>query len=1684
MDGIRAEMGHRIDHDPNQWPLVRLRVSRSEEHVLAHLSVDLLVVDYAGLQQLLGELRTVVRDADETDLPVLHTSFRTHVLAGRRARTSPAYQKARAYWLRRMDELPTAPELPTIEHDPAEHHARFTRLEHLIDEQAWEALLSRCRARELTPSAVLLACYADTIARWSRRPRFLLNVPTFDRGDGALPTENVIGDFTTVELLEVDLSRPVSVTEHARALHGQLLEDLAHKQFSGSEVLAELTRRRADGAAQGHRAEVVPIVFTSALTEQARGPESQGGQIAYARTQTPQVWIDCQIMERSGGLGLSWDARLGIFPNRLLEDAFAYFAAQVRHLADSDVAWDEPFSRELPAEQDAARTRYNATDAPIPSVLLHQAVVDHAQQTPDANAVITAERTLTYRDLVARADGLAARLLDGMIDRSIPIAVIAHPGWEQIVAVLGILRAGHAYVPVDINQPVHRRDTILRDGGITTVVTASAVDGLPPELEVLAVDEISPATTPLRRELATAPDDLAYVIYTSGSTGTPKGVMVSHRAAVNTVIDINTRFDVGSGDVMLALAGLGFDLSVYDIFGVLGAGGSIVLPHPARRGDPSHWAALLAEHHVTLWNSVPAQAQMLCDYLQSAAADIDAVDLPGRSLRLCLMSGDWIPITLPDGLRELLPALNVVSAGGATEAAIWSIHHVVDAVDRTRPSIPYGIPLANQRMYVLDSALRDCPDWVVGDIHIGGVGLALGYLGDEERTAASFITHPTTGMRLYRTGDLGRFTDDGEIEFLGREDQQFKIRGYRIELAEVESAVLTHPAVAATAALVHAGPTGNQLQAFVVPERIDVGAHLAGESADLVRVGADILEQGANDVDTIALHGFLDQLDAVSIRLMAGVLTEAGLFVDEQPLTARQVADALGAPVRHAVLVRRWLRALHGRGHLQVDESGAYLGTLTGLILDGNAAVDREWEQLARAERAVRWSAELLDHVHTTSDRVRELLRGDLDIAELLYPGAPSDATFAMYRDNLGVRILNPVIGQAVRDIADRRAPGQPLRVLEVGAGLGGTSVHVVSALIAAGNLDSIEYTVTDPSRYFVAAAREQFGAHPWMRFAAFDPAREPLTQGLDPHSFDVLICANGLHGQPDIPQALANLNTLAAPQSWLVLLESTDDNAAPMMLSNDFMEVRAGGPTDARRDTDTLLASVDTWQSMLAAASVEALVQLPAREHPLAKLGQHVFVGRLGADRAQIDATELTRHTATRVPDYMVPTRWHLLDQLPTTGNSKVDRKALSSLMSAPEQSADTDAGEAPVDDLERQLSTIWSELLSRPQVGRHDDFFALGGDSLLIARLVGRIRDERTELEELEWDVVLRHMLRTPTVAGLAHYIRSVSDSAANTGTGTEPALPALSLLAGSGSGPATVLVHAGVGTLMPYRSLITEIRRRARGRGSLYGLEIPSMAQFLDAPPEGLLEKIAAEYATELLATGCQRFHIVGYCLGGLIATEVARALTESGADVATFTAISSHSPDFRLDDELISEYSFAMMIGINPADLGFPADQWRVAAAGRQVLAQSPGVMRADGYADLAGEFADIGQAFRNLANVPRPQRIARMCEAVPPAIGSYTPTQMTRFFSTFRQSVFAITRYHADYYAGDITFLRHSGSYPFPGSKDAVTEYWNELCLGELDIIDIDGDHYDCLSAEHSPAVLALLGRITSGEVIA
>jgi amino acid adenylation domain-containing protein len=402
---------------------------------------------------------------------------------------------------------------------------------------------------------------------------------------------------------------------------------------------------------------------------------------------------------------------------------------------------------------------------------------------------------MTYQQLCARANSLGHQLRSFGVRPNQLVAVVMDKGWEQVVAVVGILLAGAAYLPIDPSLPPQRQQYLLENGQVQVLITQSWLAPqieFSPQIQTICLDtQVVDPTLPLLESVQT-PEDLAYVIYTSGSTGLPKGVALDHRGVVNTIVDLNRRYDIGSEDKVLALSALNFDLSVYDIFGTLAAGGTIVIPDATGTKDPAHWLELMQQQQVTVWNSVPALMQMLVDYLPSPSHYHPALS----SLKLVMLSGDWLPLTLPEQIHSLNQDVQVVSLGGATEASIWSICYPIEQVDPNWKSIPYGLPLANQQFYVLHAeTLEPCPTWVTGQLYIGGVGLAKGYWQDEAKTNASFITHPRTGERLYKTGDLGRYLPDGNIEFLGRADFQVKIRGYRIELGEIEAALKQHPSV-------------------------------------------------------------------------------------------------------------------------------------------------------------------------------------------------------------------------------------------------------------------------------------------------------------------------------------------------------------------------------------------------------------------------------------------------------------------------------------------------------------------------------------------------------------------------------------------------------------------------------------------------------------------------------------------------------------------------------------------------------------------------------------------------------------------------------------------------------------------------------------------------------------------------
>ncbi|HTV22908.1 MAG TPA: amino acid adenylation domain-containing protein, partial [Polyangiaceae bacterium] len=444
---------------------------------------------------------------------------------------------------------------------------------------------------------------------------------------------------------------------------------------------------------------------------------------------------------------------------------------------------------------------------------LHDAFEAQVAERPDAVALVFEGQTLTFREVEAGANRIANTILAHGVGAGERVGLYVERSFELIFALLGVAKSGAAYVPLDTAYPEDRVQFMLNDAGCRVVLASSTlVDKVGTGRSVIDVAGAEVRAASVERPVCdTTPDRHCYTIYTSGSTGRPKGVVLTHRAVINTIDWVTRELGFGPHDRLLFVTSPSFDLSVFDVFGALGAGASVEVASKALLEDPALLATRLMEPGITIWDSAPPALARLAPFLKESKAS---------TLRKVMLSGDWIPVWLPGLLQQYYAGVSVHSFGGATEAAIWSNHYHVESMRPSWTSVPYGYPIQNCRYYVLDHHLRPLPVGVAGDLYIAGVCLAEGYLNREELTRDRFIADPfVPGERMYKTGDLSRYWPDSTLEFLGRADSQVKIRGFRVELGEIESALVQLPDVLDAVCSVYVDASDQKsLVAYLVPQ--------------------------------------------------------------------------------------------------------------------------------------------------------------------------------------------------------------------------------------------------------------------------------------------------------------------------------------------------------------------------------------------------------------------------------------------------------------------------------------------------------------------------------------------------------------------------------------------------------------------------------------------------------------------------------------------------------------------------------------------------------------------------------------------------------------------------------------------------------------------------------------------------
>ncbi|MEZ5332857.1 MAG: amino acid adenylation domain-containing protein [Thermoanaerobaculia bacterium] len=1412
------------------------------------------------------------------------------------------------YWIERLRDAEEV-RLPADRPATGRASSRGARVPLELAPELTAALGGLGRETGATPFMVALAGFFALLHRHTGVDDLTIGAPIAHRRRREM--EELIGFFVNALALRVDLSGDPSLRALVGRVRDACLGAYDHQDLPFERLVEELRPGRAED-----RHPLFQIAF--ALQDVPVPPlELEGLEVEPLefRETTVRFDLECHLWTRSDRLS----GHL-LYATDRFEEATAEALARryVRLLGAALGEPDRPLSQLAVLDDDERRTlltEWNGTTTPYPrDATLHGLFEQQARERPAAPAVRWPTGLLTYRELDERADRWATAVLARSLTPGRPVGLLLERSAEAIVAQLAILTAGRAYLPLDPEWPRRRLEWSVADAGLELVLT---VDALAPRLagagcRLLCLDDepATGATGPVGPRVTA--QESAYVMYTSGSTGEPKGVEVPHRAVVR-LLRGSDGLTIGPDDSVLHVGPLAFDASVFEIWAALLHGARLVVLPPAELSLEAIGDALRL-HRVTV--------ALLTTQLFHQMVDQNLAGLAG--LRHLLTGGD---VLSPDHARRALaafPGLRLTNAYGPTEGAVITCCHDLEAPPPEDVPVPIGRPVANSRVYVLDRHRNLAPPGAIGELAIGGDGLARGYLGRAGATAERFLTDPWSpepGARLYLTGDRARWRPDGRLEFQGRADLQVKVGGLRLEPAEVEAILLSHPEVSGAVVGLHGDEPGHGLVAWVVPR--DTGS---GKEGSLARVGR--------------WRTLFDEHYAGAVDAPPGAdFTGWQSSYTGEPIAAADMTEWVEEAVARIAAFRpdRVLEIGCGTGLLLLRLApgcSQYVGTDFS-----EAALARLRSQLGQAIHAerIRLERRTAEDFHGLAPR-----RADAVILNSVVQYFPD----ADYLDRVLEGAVEATADGGVVFVGDVRDLSLH-RAFHVSIVLSGAETDRALADVAARVEERVERDpelLVDPA-YFARLAERL----PRLGGVEVRPKRGRGTKELNAYRYDVVLHVGAPpalespltwrqapRGGWDESSLRAEL--AAAPADETVALrglldprldrdlaacEALDEQGAARFVAELEAELSGRPPrgiaparlrelaTELGRDVELAWAGPDArgrYDAVFPAPSAPAgerpsrhtppgVLEAGARRAPLASLV------RRGGGEALVEeglAARLRHFLADRLPAAVVPSHLVFLPRLPLGPTGKIDRRALP----APTASASgAHAPAPPRDDLERRLVAIWEAVLGRSGLGIRDDFFDLGGHSLLGVRLISEVEKGTGQR------VPLRSLFRFSTVERMADLLRASETSR------TEPATRARSSL--SPSEHRDLLAAMASSELAP------------RASGSLLGcfhaggprtplfwcFNVPSyepgrLAEHLEAeqPLFALLsgvgvldwradtaDRLAAHYLDEILAVQPEGpYRLGGNCGGARVAVSLARLLRERGAAIDRLCVMEHFDP----------------------------------------------------------------------------------------------------------------------------------------------------------------------------------------------
>ena len=1296
----KAEVKRLIDSEIQQpfnltqVPLLRttlLRLSKVEHIVM--FTIHHIVFDGWSMEILIQELKTFYEAFcrnQNSPLPELPIQYADFAVWQRQWLVGELFESQLSYWQKQLDGAPESLELPTDSPRPAVQSFKGANHNFELSLELSVELRNFSQQQGCTLFVTLLAAFKTLLYRYTNNNDMVVGSPIANRNHKQI--EKLIGFFVNTLVLRTNLSGNPSFIQLLNRVRKVALGAYAHQDLPFEKVVEKLQPQRSLSYS--------PLFQVMFVLQNAQSSDLQLSDLTLniLETQNTTAMFDLTLgmEETESGLVGTFEYSTDLFKAQTIER----MAKHLQVLLEAIIANPQQCLSELPILTESEQQLlfdWNNTQAEYSKdICIHSLFEEQVAKTPNAVAVVFEQQELTYQQLNQRANQLAHRLQTLGVDPEALVGICVERSLEMVVGLLGILKAGGAYVPLDPSYPRERLSYMLSNAGMEVLLTQeSLLSSLPSHTaRMVCLDTDWEETEQHSQENLIAEvcaDNLALVIYTSGSTGQPKGVMISHSSIVNRLFWGIEQYKLKLGERVLQKTSLNFDASVWEIFGTLLAGSCLILARPDGHRDPAYLVKIMVEQRITHVDFVPAMLKYVLD--ESGIENCSY-------LRSVNSGGESLPLEIRDHFFEKLAGVELHNCYGPTEVSIDATSWLCD---RNSPAISIGRPIANQEVYILDDFLQPVPIGVAGELYVGGAGLARGYLNQPDLTAEKFIPHPFNlheNARLYRTGDLARFLPDGNIQFLGRLDNQVKIRGIRLEIDEIAGVLRNHPTVNEAVVVMQNDSVSKRLVAYISPKQRGRQSQFWPSVGEYPLYDELLYHSMTNDEKRNQCYR-----QSIYKLVQDKVVMEIGTGQDA--ILARFCIEA-GAKKVYAI-----------ESDKEAYERASVLVKRLG------------WEDKISLFQGYSTEIELPEHADVCLSEIIGTIGGSEGVAVIL-----NDAR----------RFLKPdgcmIPHRCSTKIAAVSLPHELLK----SPGFKDVPAHYVRKIFNhVGNPFDIRLCVKNFPLVNIISNDDIFEDLDFSAYTAIEYERKINLQITKAGRFDGFILWLNLYTNPDII-----IDNLKQEFSWLPVYFPVFSPGLEVLPGDAIIATCNGQLSDNNINPDYRISGRVIRQNgdVIHFAHDSYHHQSAFSRSPFFELLFPNDEISLITSERELSAKNLRTYLSQYLPNYMLPDAFVTLDALPLTPNGKVDKKALPipdfTLLQSQEYVA-------PKNEVEEILSAIWTEVLGVNRIGVYDNFFELGGHSLLATQLMSRVR------QTFGVEVPLKTLFEANTINTLAIQIQS---------------------------------------------------------------------------------------------------------------------------------------------------------------------------------------------------------------------------------------------------------------------------------------------------------------------------------------